>query len=351
VIGRPGSDGPVRLAVVGYGWFAELLQDRVLDTLDGLALVAAVDPSEERRSLAASRGLAVASSLEELLSDGAVVDAVAVLTPHDTHLEIVRAAAAHRLHVFCEKAFAVSSADCVAMVEACREADVVLVVGHMQKLFDAHHRAVGLAKSGDLGSVRSVSVEGTHRCPVFPGWWRSTERCGGLLYWTGIHDLDTMRALVGSEAERVFAVAAPPWDDYTDYEDVVAATVVYENGAIGTIHVAEQWPVRTFEESFEISVVLTSGGIRIVPGRALVEHATRSGQERGALETESFGSFERMEENAYRYELEAFVQAIHEGDRAHPSVEDGLRCVETLEAIYRSIGSGRPEAVVRHPLD
>ena len=349
---RPAPDGAVRLAVVGYGWFAELLQDRVVDTLDGLAVVAAVDPSEERRALAASRGLAVAESLEVLLGDADVsVDAVAVLTPHDTHLEIVRAAAAHGLHVFCEKAFAVRAADCVAMIEACRDADVVLVVGHMQKLFDAHHRAVELATSGELGSVRSVSVDGTHWCPVFPGWWRSTDRCGGLLYWTGIHDLDTMRALVGSEAESVFAVAAPPWDDYTDYEDVVAATIIYENGAIGTIHVAEQWPLRTFEESFETNVVLTSGGIRIIPGRALVEHATRSGQERGPVTTESFGSFESMEENAYRHELESFVEAIREGDRVHTSVRDGLRCVETLEAIYRSVESGRPEAVVLHPLD
>jgi predicted dehydrogenase len=338
--------------MVGYGWFAELLQDRVVATVDGLAVVAAVDPSPERRAKAEEHGLLVAETLEELLQDGSsAIDAVAVLTPHDTHLEIVRAAADHGLHVFCEKAFAVSSADCVSMVEACWSAGVVLVVGHMQKLFETHARAVEIAHSGDLGTVRSVNVDGTHWCPVFPGWWRSTDRCGGLLYWTGIHDLDTMRALVGSEASRVFAVTAQPWDDYTQYEDVVAATIVYDNGAIGTIHVAEQWPLRTFEESFEVNVVLTSGGIRIVPAQARVDYAARSGQDRGQVESEFFESFERMEENAYRRELGSFVEAVRGGDLEHQSVLDGLRCVETLEAIYRSVRSGRPESVTRHAVE
>jgi predicted dehydrogenase len=345
------SGEPLRLAMVGYGWFAELLQERVVPTTAGLRVVAAVDPSAERREAAAARGLEVAADLADLMRGHREdIDAVAVLTPHDTHLDVVRVAAQHGLHVFCEKAFAVSAADCVAMVDACRRAGVVLVVGHMQKLFGAHRRAIEIARSGDLGEVRAVAVQGAHWCPVFPGWWRSTERCGGLLYWTGIHDVDTMRALVGSDAASVYAVAAPRWDGYTDYEDAVSATIVFDNGAIGTIHVAEQWPLRTFEESFEIDVVLTAGGIRISPGRAVVEYARRHEHDRAETESESFGSFERMEEEAYRQELNAFADAVRAGDLHHPTVLDGLRCVETLEAVYRSIASGRPEPVLRRAL-
>jgi predicted dehydrogenase len=338
---------PLRLAVVGYGWFAELLHDRVVPGLAGMDVVAAVDPSPERRQLAQSRGLAAAATLDELVAT-TPLDAVAVLTPHDTHRELVTAAAGHGLHVFCEKAMAVGSQDCVAMIRACREAGVVLVVGHMQKLFGAHRRAVELARSGALGEVRSVFVDGAHWCPVFPGWWRSAERCGGLLYWTGIHDLDTMRAMVGAEARTAYAVTAPAFDDYTDYEDVVAATVVYDNGAVGTISVAEQWPLLGFEESFEIRLVLTAGGIRVLPAQAAVEHATRTGHERGDAVRESFGSFAEMEEEAYSLELEDFVRAVREGRLDHASAVDGLRCVETLEAVYRSVASGRVEPVVRH---
>ncbi len=341
---------PLRLALVGYGWFAELLHERVVPHLSGVEVVAAVDPSEERRERAEAASLVTAPTLQDLPSV-AEVDAVMVLTPHDTHREIVTAAAAAGLHVFCEKAFAVTSADCVAMMEACRDAGVVLVVGHMQKLFPAHRRAVELARSGELGRVLSVAVDGAHWCPVFPGWWRSADRCGGLLYWTGIHDLDTMRALVGAEADTVFAVTGPRVDDYTDYEDVVAATIRFANGAVGTVHVAEQWPLRTFEESFEITVTLSAGAIRVTPARALVEHAARKDHERGEVRGESFGSFEAMEEEAYRRELEDFVEAVRDGVTDHPSALDGLRCVETLEAVYRSAASGAAEPVVRHRVE
>jgi predicted dehydrogenase len=333
--------------VIGYGWFAELLHDRVVPGLEGLEVVAVVDPAAERRQLAASRGLSSAATLDELVGR-TPLDAVAVLTPHDTHRELVTAAAGHGLHVFCEKAMAVTSTDCLAMIEACRMAGVVLVVGHMQKLFGAHRRAIELARSGELGDVRSVFVDGAHWCPVFPGWWRSTERCGGLLYWTGIHDLDTMRAMVGAEAQTAYAVTAPHFDDYTEYEDVVAATIVYENGTVASISVAEQWPLLSFEESFEIRLVLTGGGIRVLPAQAAVEHAGRTGHERGEVVRETFGSFAKMEEEAYCLELEEFVRAVRAGRLDHPSAIDGLRCVETLEAVYRSVASGRVEPVLRH---
>jgi hypothetical protein len=44
---------------------------------------------------------------------------------------------------------------------------------------------------------------------------------------------------------------------------------------------------------------------------------------------ESFGSFESLEEHAYREEFRAFAQRVLSGDHDDPSAEDGLRCVET----------------------
>jgi predicted dehydrogenase len=278
-------------------------------------------------------------------------DAVLVLTPHDTHRELVVGAAAKGLHVFCEKAFAVSSTDCVAMIDACGRAGVVLTVGHMQKLFPTHARAVELARGGSLGEVVALQVAGAHWCPVMPGWWRSKDSCGGLLYWTGIHDLDTMRAITGSDVTSVLAMAGPKTDDYTDYEDSIAVTLRYENGAVASMLVAEHDPLRTFEQSFQISVLLQNGSIHVDPGAGAVTHAARHGHERPpGVTLESFGSFESLEEHAYREEFRAFARRVLAGDRRDPSAEDGLRCVETLEAIYRSLESGDVTAVVKHPV-
>ncbi|MFC0680107.1 Gfo/Idh/MocA family protein [Lysobacter korlensis] len=337
----------VKAAFIGFGWFAELLMTRVFADVPELEVVAVVDPSEERRKRAEEMGLAAVQSMDEL---PAGCDAVVVLTPHDTHRGIVEAAARKGLHVFCEKAFAVTSDDCLAMIDACRAAGVVLTVGHMQKLFPTHARAVELARGGNYGDVMAIQVAGSHWCPVMPGWWRSKESCGGLLYWTGIHDLDTMRAMTGSDVASVMAMAGPKTDDYTEYEDSISVTLRYENGAVASLLVAEHDPLRTFEEAFQISVLLERGSIHVDPGTGRVTHASREGQERSAAATlESFGSFEGLEEHAYREEFRAFAQRVLSGDRDDPTAEDGLRCVETLEAIYASLQSGQVTAVVKHP--
>jgi predicted dehydrogenase len=338
---------PVTLGIIGFGWFAELLVTRVVADVPGLRVVGAVDPSEERRARAESLGIAAASSLDELVEKTGC-EAVAVITPHDTHRAIVQDAAARGLHVFCEKAFAVTSEDCVAMIEACETAGVELAVGHMQKLFPTHRRAVEIARSGRYGRVASIAVDGHHWCPVLPGWWRSTASCGGLLYRTGIHDLDTMRAVAGCEARTVYAVAGPRFDPYTEHEDVVAVTITYDDGAIGTLQVAEQHPIRPFEESFDTAILFEGGGVRFSPGTATLEHAPRNGQERGETVVEKFGSFESMEEAAYRAELTRFAATVRGEQPPDGSALDGLRCIETLEAIYRSVASGRPEPVVKN---
>jgi 1,5-anhydro-D-fructose reductase (1,5-anhydro-D-mannitol-forming) len=336
---------PIRLAFVGFGWFAELLMTRVVDRLSEIDVVAVVDPSPARRERAVSLGLFAVESIAELRGH---CDAVAILTPHDTHRALVEEAAALGMHVFCEKAFAVTSEDCMAMIETCGRAGVVLAVGHMQKLFPTHARAVEIVNSQQYGPVVAVQISGWHWCPVMPGWWRTAKSCGGLLYWTGIHDLDTLRAIVGAEPKAVYAAAGPKTDPYTEYEDSISVTITYESGIIASIQVAEHDPLRTFEESFTISVLFQNGSLLVDPGKGEVRHASRAGTERSEPVIEQFGSFAQLEEAAYLEEFRRFGAAIANSDADLSTAIDGLRCVELLEAVYRSVESGRVVDVQSH---
>jgi predicted dehydrogenase len=329
---------PVRIALVGFGWFAEQLVLRVLRALPDIEVVAVVDVDSERRARAAALGLAAVRSVDEL-PEGC--EAVAVLTPHDTHLDVVRASARRGLHVFCEKALAVTSRDAADILRTCAAHEVRLVVGHMQKLFPVYERTIELVRSGAYGRVVAVQVDGLHWCPVFEGWWRTAASCGGLLYWTGIHDLDTMRAIAGAEVSTVYAVAGIDTDDYTEYEDLASLVVTFANGVVGSMQVAEHSPLVTFEESFTTTVVLERGAIAVDPGRGKVAHAGRDGLTRRPVVVESFGSFESGEEAAYRTEFAAFADVVRRSDRpVEESAVDGLRCVELLEAAYRSMRTG-----------
>ena len=329
---------PVRIALVGFGWFAEQLLTRVLRSMPEIDVVAVVDVDDERRARASAWGLTAVRSVDEL-PEGC--ESVAVLTPHDTHLQVVSASARRGLHVFCEKALAVTSQDAAEILRTCSAAGVRLVVGHMQKLFPVYERTIELVRSGTYGRVVSVQVDGLHWCPVFEGWWRTSASCGGLLYWTGIHDLDTMRAIAGAEVSTVYAVAGVPTDDYTDYEDMTSLVVRFANGVVGSMQVAEHSPLVTFEESFSTTVLLERGAIKVDPWGGKVAHARRDGFTRGPVVVESFGSFESGEEAAYRKEFAGFADVVRSSVRpVEETAEDGLRCVELLEAASLSMRTG-----------
>lgn len=341
------------LCLVGFGWFAEQLVRRVFATMPEVSVVAAVDRDPGRRSCAVGLGLAAAASLDEVMA-ATEIDAVVILTPHDTHRALVLEASERGLHVFCEKAFAVTAVDCIDMIAACRRNGVHLVVGHMQRLFPTHARAIELATSGAYGRVVAIQVHGMHWCPTFPGWWRTRSACGGLLHWTGIHDLDTIRALVGSDAISTLAMAGPKIDDRNEYEDSIAALIRHANGAVTSLAVTNYDPLRTFEDSFDLHVLFEHGSMAISPGAGTVTHATRNGDKPGQPSIERFGTFAEIEEQAYRHEFRLFADLLRNGVRPMlhgvPALDpvEALRCVELLEAIERSVASGAIEIIHHH---
>jgi predicted dehydrogenase len=83
----------VKAAFIGFGWFAELLITRVFPDVPELQVISVVEKSSERRHRAEELGLSAVGSMDDL---PAACDAVLVLTPHDTHRELVMEAAAKR---------------------------------------------------------------------------------------------------------------------------------------------------------------------------------------------------------------------------------------------------------------
>src|SRR5688500_6339513 len=82
----------------------------LLDLVDQVEVVYAYSPSEQRRAEFADRfAFPQTDSLAEILDDQSV-EAVLVLTPANTHLEIVRLCAAAGKHVLLEKPIEITTA-------------------------------------------------------------------------------------------------------------------------------------------------------------------------------------------------------------------------------------------------
>ena len=123
---------PVRTAIVGLGWWGRKMTDLVAGGDAGLVFVRAVDPSPDAAEFAASRDLPLSADLADALADPAV-EAVVLATPHGLHEAQIAAAVKAGKHVFCEKPLALTKAGAETAVALCRDAGLVLGMGHERR--------------------------------------------------------------------------------------------------------------------------------------------------------------------------------------------------------------------------
>src|SRR5712671_2649014 len=117
-----------RIAIIGLGMAVGPHAKSLIDLKDRVEVVAAFSPSEARRKTFAEKfPFPLCASLDKILADKSI-DAVEILTPPSTHLDLVKACAAASKHILLEKPLEVSTARAVALVEAAEQASVTLGV-------------------------------------------------------------------------------------------------------------------------------------------------------------------------------------------------------------------------------
>jgi UDP-N-acetylglucosamine 3-dehydrogenase len=124
----------------------------------GAKLVGIVDSNREAaEKLGMEQGVPFYATLDELqaVEDPDVID---ICLPTHLHKELVIKAAAMAKHIFCEKPIAASKADALEMIEACRNAGVMLRVGHVLRYSPDYVKAKALLDQQKLGKVGTVRM-------------------------------------------------------------------------------------------------------------------------------------------------------------------------------------------------
>ena len=332
------SSDVVRFALVGCGNFGRYI-GRFADGLPRMKLAALCDSSEEslrRAGEEISGDVPTFATLEACLSEGDdAIDAVMLATPNGAHCEQAVAAARAGKHVFCEKAMAIDTAECWRMVDAAQAAGVRLMVGHKRRLRPPFARAIELALSGELGEPVAIQLSTWHHYPGIAEWWMDPDQCGGLLHRVGVHDVDFMRAVLG-DVEAVTALGVGDVTGEADYDECLTVSMRFRSGAIGSLQAGFRFGPLQFRESCAPWIQCTKGGIRLA---MFTDHIDLTwGADREHLEHERFDDIGFNE--AYRMELTSFADWILDGKPPVLSWEEGLRCVEVMEAAYRSSADG-----------
>jgi hypothetical protein len=104
------NHAPLRVAVLGIGWWSDVLADAVKRSKD-IEIVACYSQSEDkRRAFAAKYDCSAAASYDDILGSPSIA-AILNTTPNNVHLQTTALAAKAGKHVFLEKPIANTAAE------------------------------------------------------------------------------------------------------------------------------------------------------------------------------------------------------------------------------------------------
>jgi predicted dehydrogenase len=326
---------PVRVAVIGIGWWSGVLADAIPKGTNLTLVTCATRSLDKRAAFAEKYGCRQSESFEAILKDPEV-EAVLLTTPHTLHGQQVMAAAQAGKHVFVEKPFTLSVADGQRATEACRKAGVVLSVGHGRRRQPANRTLKALIQDGAMGRV--VQIEGNISSNTGfawkPGGWRADPRetPAGAMTGLGIHHVDTFQYLVGPIV-RVMALSRRQLLKGLEIDDTTGILFEFASGALGYLGTALVLANRT---------------------NLLAVHGTEA---QAFTEAEGSRLFLQKKGESDRFpvplqpvdiiaeELAEFARCVREGGRPEVGGEEGTANVAVLEAIIESAKTGRPVPV------
>ena len=338
--GEVDMTGPVGIALIGMGWWGQKMLNVLQAAPADIRVVRAVEPNVETvRALCAQRGVALSASYADALNDPAV-EAVVLATPHSLHGEQIEAAVAAGKHVFCEKPLALTKAGAEKAVALCRNAGLVLGMGHERRWEPPVAAMLAEADAGELGRIHQIEANFSHDkfLSLDRNNWRlkADQAPAGGMTATGIHLLDLSVLLLGP-AESVLCICEQLSSDLPQ-GDTVAAFVKFRGG--GTSYVSASL-ANPFISRF---AVFGSKGWIDIRDKAHVEAPegwiVTSAMAGGRIETQEVPPAEPVKDN-----LVAFARAVR-GAAPYPITAAHLvDNIALLEAVFASALSGKIQAV------
>jgi predicted dehydrogenase len=224
----------VKVVQVGVGKMGRAWL-RAFEATDDVELVGIVEPVAANREWAmAEYGLAANACHESVEAALAIPgwDAAVVVTPPPSHRPLAEQLLRAGKHVLLEKPLATTIADARALVEITAETGQTLMVAQNYRYHDAFSTVRPLVESGRIGKVVALDIQFRKdaRTIFGEGDFRYVMK-DVLLIDMAIHHLDMVRALLGSNAARVYAQSWHVPEGRFTGDAAATVAIAMENGA------------------------------------------------------------------------------------------------------------------------
>jgi myo-inositol 2-dehydrogenase/D-chiro-inositol 1-dehydrogenase len=173
-------------------------------------------------------------SLSDMLISGGL-DGVLIVTPSDTHVDVIAQVAAAGLPILCEKPCGVTASDTQRAQAIVRDANVALQIGYWRRFvpeLQALRERIAGGSFGDVLSLSCLQWDGEPPSAAFRA------RSGGVFIDMGVHEFDQARWLTGGDFTRVSAIASSAISDHDVTDDPDSAQVLCETTSGATVFVS-----------------------------------------------------------------------------------------------------------------
>lgn len=331
-------DGPVlRVAIMGLGGYgtrvAEAMQSSKMAKLVG---VISGTPSKikdwQSKYKIPEKNCYNYENFDQI-KNNADIDAVYVITPNALHHDqVIRVAKAGK-HVICEKPMAINAKEGQEMVDACKKANVKLLVGYRMH-FEPHTlEIVRMRKAGELGKI--TFFQGLSGFKIGdPSQWRMNKQLagGGSMMDIGIYAINGSRYMVGEEP--IWVTAQETKTDPQKFKEGVDETITFQLGFPGgaVASCLSSYNINNLDRFF---LTGDNGFAELFPatGYGPIKGRTHKGELNQPIVTHQTVQMDEM------------AAIILQGKQPIVPVdgEEGVKDLKIIDAIYTAVKSGKKE--------
>ena len=340
----------IKVGLVGLGAIATSTHLPTLLSIDGVNVTAAAETDRKTLERIARRHrIASTYRAYDEMYDKEDLDAVFVCLPNFLHYRAVKRALENELNVFCEKPMGLDADEAARLVRLARRKRLKLAVGYNKPLDPGFEAAGKMVASMKLGRI--LQVHGTYIAagPYAGAWqprsdWILNDKFGAL-YDLGSHLFSLMLCVLSDTIESVSAKAIRTMYD-VEVLDNIAGVFRTKELILGTFNVG--WKTAAFGHTIEVygtgASILASSNELETHYRGYGDLEKTAGHLRFAKDLlfrnlRNVGN-PQSQSLSYLKEDNAFVEAVRSGRNPLMDGELGLRVLEVLEAVKRSIETG-----------
>ena len=328
---------PVGYAAVGLGSISDIFMRACAhsETAKITALVTG-HPDTKGAKYAAMYGIPKSSIYPyetfDRIRENPDIEAIYVGLPNSMHCEYTVRGAQAGKHVLCEKPMAISSGECSKMINACRQANVKLMIGYRVHYEPMWKQAIGIIQSGQLGQLESLHGGFFGQQPA--GAWRLTKALGGggALLDLGIYPLNAIRHITGEEPTSFSAVIATREQSrrFSEVEQSMEWTMKLPSGIIASCGCS-------YGQRGPSILTINGESGYLVMEPAFNYEGVRFHGEVGGKQIDQVS----REKHPYQFAIEAehFADCIRNNKEPEAPGEEGLKDMLAIEAIYQAAGA------------